>query len=67
MPWWYIRSLLGPGLHWGRSEAELLAAIERAERDNMPAAAGHLRHILEMARVVSMSNSERMYPEDDVT
>lgn len=33
----------------------------------MPAAAGHLRHILEMARVVSMSNSERMYPEDDVT
>ena len=48
MPWWYIRRLLGPGLHWARSQEELKAAIEQAERDNMPDAAEHIRIILKM-------------------
>lgn len=48
MPWWYIRYLLGPGLHWGRSKTELQRAIEQAEKDNMPEAAEHLRIILEL-------------------
>ena len=65
MPWWYIRSLLGPGLHWGRSEAELQAAIARAEREGMPDAAAHLRHILHLNQVVGVKCSERMYPEQE--
>lgn len=67
MPWWYIRRLLGPGLHWGRSEAELQAAIQRAEREQMPDAAAHLRHILDMNRKVNMLDSERMFPEQKET
>lgn len=63
MPWWYIRRLLGPGLHWGRSEAELRAAIQRAENENMPDAAEHLRRILDLNRKVNMRSSERMFPE----
>jgi hypothetical protein len=45
---------LGPGLHWGRSQDELLAAIDRAEREGMPDAAHHLRIILDMRNVVNM-------------
>jgi len=54
VPWAYIRSLLGPGLHWGRSQDELLAAIQRAERDGMLDAAQHLRIILRMRDAVNM-------------
>jgi hypothetical protein len=45
---------LGPGLHWGRSQDELLAAIQRAEREGMLDAAQHLRIILRMRDVVNM-------------
>lgn len=47
MPWAYIFSLLGFKSHWSHSQDELLAAIERAERDGELAAAEHLRIILE--------------------
>lgn len=43
--WGYIRRLLGPGLHWGRSEVELQAAIERAKTDNRQDAVEHLEII----------------------
>ena len=33
MPWAYILRLLGPGLHWSKSQAELQRAIAQAERD----------------------------------
>ena len=58
MPWWYIRSLLGPGLHWGRSREELRAAISQAYKDQMPEAAEHLRIILDL-------RNEVMFEEKD--
>lgn len=48
MPWEYINRLLGPGLHWGRTQQELLAAIDRARADREFAAAEHIELILEM-------------------
>lgn len=54
MPWWYIRQLLGPGSHWGRSQAELKRHIAQAERDGQPDAAEHLRIILRSRNAVMM-------------
>lgn len=48
MPWAYIRELLGPGLHWGRSQEQLFDAIDRARADGQHEAAEHLEIILEM-------------------
>lgn len=64
MPWAYIVSLLGPGLHWGRSAAELEAAVARAEAEQQPEAAAHLRIILQMRNRVH-AVAERMYPDAD--
>jgi hypothetical protein len=58
MPWWYIRSLLGPGLHWGRSQAELKRYIAQAESDGMADAAEHLRIILRSRNAVMMEPDE---------
>lgn len=52
MPWAYIRSLLGPGLHWGRSQEELFAAIDRARAENQHDAAEHLEIILDLRNYV---------------
>jgi hypothetical protein len=57
---------LGPGLHWGRSQDELLAAIQRAEREGMLDAAHHLRIILDMRNVVNMDQPKNN-PADRVT
>lgn len=54
MPWAYILRLLGPGLHWNRRREDLLAAIADAERDNNPAAAEHIRIILQLRDEVMM-------------
>ena len=59
MPWEYIRSLLGPGLHWGRSQAEFRTLINRAECDNQPAAAEHLRIMLRSRNAVMMEAEEK--------
>lgn len=53
-PWPYIRALLGPGLHWSKSQGQIQAAIQRAERDGQHAAADHLRIILERRNLVNM-------------
>ena len=58
MPWGYIRKLLGPGLHWGKTRDELRAAIAQAERDNMPKAAEHLRIILRLRNKVMMEKED---------
>jgi hypothetical protein len=58
MPWAYILKLLGPGLHWGRTQEELQAAIARAELDNKPDAAEHLRIILRRRNVVNMDKEK---------
>lgn len=52
MPWAYIHRLLGPGLHWGRSQEELHAAIERARADGQQEAAEHLEIILGLRNFV---------------
>ncbi len=52
MPWAYIRQLLGPGLHWGRTQDELIAAIEKARVDGQTEAAEHIEIILEMRNFV---------------
>lgn len=62
MPWWYIRQLLGPGLHWGRSKEELRAAIAQAEKDNMPEAADHIRIILELRNRVMVDTEDKKDP-----
>jgi hypothetical protein len=52
MPWAYIRALLGPGLHWGRSQEDLLIAIDRARTDKQHDAAEHLEIILDLRNYV---------------
>lgn len=52
MPWAYITRLLGPGLHWGRTQEELLAAIEKARADGQSDAAEQLEIILDMRNFV---------------
>lgn len=51
--------LLGPGLHWGRSQEELLNAIDRAQKDNMLDAAEHLRIILKLRNQVMMDDEKK--------
>lgn len=64
MPWWYIRRILGPGLHWGRTQDELFAAIRQAESDNMPDAAEHIRIILRLRNRVMMEDDKKS-PADE--
>ena len=52
MPWAYIHSLLGPGLHWGRSQLELTNAIDRARAEGQHEAAEHLEIILGLRNFV---------------
>ena len=59
MPWWYIRQLLGPGLHWSRTQDELLRAIERARADGQHDAAEHIQIILEMRNFVMCEDEEK--------
>lgn len=54
MPWAYIYRLLGPGLHWGRSQQELNTAIQRARAEGQHEAAEHLEIILGLRNVVMM-------------
>ena len=58
MPWAYILKLLGPGLHWSKTQEQLQTAIARAEADNRPEAAAHLRIILKMRNVVHMDKEK---------
>jgi hypothetical protein len=57
--WELIRQLLGPGLHWGRTQAELRAAIAEAERLGEADAAEHLRIILRLRNDVCMEREEK--------
>lgn len=58
MPWAYIYQLLGPGLHWGRSQDELLQAIAKAKADGQHDAAEHIKIILEMRNFVMCEEKE---------
>lgn len=56
--WSYIRQLLGPGLHWNRTQEELLAAIDRARAEGQAEAAEHLEIILDMRNFVMCEEKE---------
>lgn len=45
--WQTVRQLLGPGLQWAKTQEELETAIRTAEQLGQPAAADHIRIILE--------------------
>ena len=59
MPWKYITRLLGPGSHWNRTQQELLDAIERAEIENEPDAAAHIRIILNLRNQVLFESPQK--------
>lgn len=61
--WNYIRRLLGPGLHWGRTQQELMSAIRRAREDNEQEAAEHLEIIWELRNYV-MCEEKEPHPEE---
>jgi hypothetical protein len=67
MPWARIRQLLGPGLHWSRTQEELRAAIARAEQLNRPDVVAHLRIILELRNAVMMDPAPQKDPADRIT
>lgn len=54
MPWAYILRILGPGLHWGRSQDEYQQAILQAEKDGQFEAAHHLKIIWRLRNQVMM-------------
>jgi hypothetical protein len=64
MPWAYIRSLLGPGLHWDRTQQQLLDAIARADREGQHDAADHIRIILRLRNRVLMDVEQKETPPE---
>jgi hypothetical protein len=64
MPWAYIRSLLGPGLHWDRTQPQLLAAIAQADKDGQADAAEHIRIILRLRNRVLMDVEQKETPPE---
>jgi hypothetical protein len=54
MSWDYIYRLLGPGLHWFKSQAHFRKAVSRAEADGQTDAAEHIRIIWQLRNDVMM-------------
>jgi hypothetical protein len=54
MTWAYIENLLGRGLHWDKSQEELMQAIEQARADCQFDAAEHIRIILARRNIVQV-------------
>ena len=65
MSWDVILRLLGPGLHWGRTQAEIQAAIRHAEHLGEAGAAEHLRIILGLRNAVAMEQEEKPPPAEE--
>lgn len=65
MPWDYILRLLGPGLHWGRTQEELLAAIQRAREDGQHEAAEHIEIILGLRNYVMCEEKSPILDKED--
>ena len=53
--------ILGPGLHWTKSQEHFRRAVQRAEADGQTDAAEHIRIIWRMRNEVMM---ERMQEKD---
>jgi hypothetical protein len=56
--WAYIYRLLGPGLHWSKSQAHFREAVRRAEADGQSDAAEHIRIIWRMRNEVMMESMQ---------
>jgi hypothetical protein len=57
--WEYISELLGAGLYWGKSQDELLQAIDRAKKGGRKDAADHLRIILKNRNAVMFEEPKK--------
>ena len=57
--WEYISELLGAGLYWGKSQDELLLAIDRAKAGGRKDAADHLRIILKNRNQVMFEDAKK--------
>ena len=58
MPWAYIYNLLGPGLHWNRSQEEFITAIRKAQKDGQHDAAHHIEIMLNLRNRVRLESSK---------
>lgn len=58
MSWAVVQELLGPGLHWGKSEEHIRNCIREAEFRGERAAAEHLRIILERRNRVQFESKK---------
>ena len=61
MTWGYIYMLIGPGLHWSKSQAQFREAVRRAEAEGQHDAAEHIRIMWRLRNEVMM---ERMQEKD---
>ena len=59
MPWAYIYKLLGPGLHWNKTQEHFRKAVEKAEKDGQQEAAEHIKIIWRMRNEVMMESEEK--------
>jgi len=67
MTWEYIARLLGPGLHWGKSQQEIQAAIERAMSEGKHDAAAHLEIILARRNRVMFEKDSRVHKSSSMS
>lgn len=62
MPWSMILELLGPGLHWSKSQDQFYAAIDEARRRGREDVAQHLEIILARRNLVMCDAPKRTPP-----
>jgi hypothetical protein len=60
-----ILKLLGPGLHWGKSQDEFLEAIDEARRRDRKDVAQHLEIMLERRNAVMFESPKRTPSRSD--
>ena len=58
MSWAYIHKLIGPGLHWSKSQEHFRKAVQRAEAEGQHDAAEHIRIIWRMRNDVMMESMQ---------
>ena len=56
--------LIGPGLHWTKSQAHFREAVRRAEAEGQPDAAEHIRIMWRLRNEVMMERMQEKDPGD---